>query len=162
MCPSYSNMDFALLSTLLPAVEADTKRVLVSYDIGCQWGENLQSQISRYSILLSFHLNSLSYWKVVIPKFHLSGHGESCQVMYNINYTRGAGHMDGKRIEGGWSQSGGMAIWTRKNGPNAHRAILDDHWGSLNWQKLLALHKFHFFCSFCLIPLLTPNQEHTF
>ena len=143
MLSRYSNMDFAFLSALLPSIKAGIKRVLVSYDIGCQWGKNLQSRISQYSISSSFNLNSLSYWKVVVPKFHLSGHGESCQVTYNINYTKGAGRMDGERIEGGWSQSGSMAIWTRENGPNARRAILDDHWGSLNWRKLLALRKHH-------------------
>src|SRR5712691_7469992 len=74
--PRYSNMDFALLSTLLPSTKAGIMRVLVSYDIGCQWGKNLQSRISQYSISSSFSLNSLCYWKVVVPKFHLSGHGE--------------------------------------------------------------------------------------
>ena len=152
-------MDFALLSTLLPSIEAGITRVLVSYDIGCQWGKNLQSRMSQYSISSSFNLDSLSYWKVVVPKFHLSGHGESCQVKYNINYTKGAGRMDGERIEGGWSQLGSMAIWTRENRPYASRAILDDHWGSLNWQKLLGLRKPH---SFSSVNLLTLNQECSF
>ena len=152
-------MDFALLSTLLPSIKAGITRVLVSYDIGCQWGKNLQSRISQYSISSSFSLNSLSYWRVVVPKFHLSGHGESCQIKYNINYTKGAGRMDGERIEGGWLQSGSMAIWTRENGPNARRAILDDHWGSLNWRKLLGLRKRR---TFPLIYLLTSNQERSF
>ena len=132
-------MDFALLSTLLPSLDKGISRVLVSYDIGCQWVKNLQSRIKQYSMFTSLNLESLSYWKVVVPKFHLSGHGESCQVIYNLNYTKGAGRMDGERIEGGWSLSNSMAVWTRENGPNARRAILDDHWGSLNWQKLLGL-----------------------
>ena len=153
-------MDFAFLSTLLPSIRAGITRVLVSYDIGCQWGKNLQSRISQYSISPSFNLDSLDYWKVVVPKFHLSGHGESCQVQYNINYTKGAGRMDGERIEGGWSQSGSLVIWTRENGPNARRAILNDHWGSMNWQKLLGLRM----CRFPLIStyVLTANQEHSF
>ena len=135
-------MDFALMSTLLPSLDAGISRVLVSYDIGCQWVKNLQSRISQYSISSSRKLDSLHYWRVVVPKFHLSGHGESCQIVYNLNYTKGAGRTDGERIEGGWSQSGSMVIWTRENGPNARRAILDDHWGSVNWQKLLGLRKF--------------------
>ena len=139
---SYANMDFALLSTLLPALSSGISRVLVSYDIGCQWIKNLQSRVSQYSMSASLDLNTLQYWKVVVPKFHLSGHGESCQTIYNLNYTKGAGRTDGERIEGGWSQSGSMAVWTRENGPYARRAVLDDHWGSLNWQKLLGLRKF--------------------
>ena len=135
----YTNMDFALLSTLLPSLNNGISRVLVSYDIGCQWVKNLQSRISQYSISASLNLSSLHYWKVVVPKFHLTGHGESCQVIYNLNYTKGAGRTDGERIESGWSLSSNMAVWTRENGPNARRAILDDHWGSMNWQKLLGL-----------------------
>jgi hypothetical protein len=132
-------MDFALLSTLLPSIAQGITRVLVSYDIGCQWDKNLQTRISQYSTSATFTLSSLSYWKVVVPKFHLSGHGQNCQLGYNINFTKGAGRMCGEGIESGWSQSGSMVIWTRENGPNARRAILDGHWGECNWQKLLGL-----------------------
>jgi len=85
----YTNMDFALLSTLLPSLNDGISHVLVLYDIGCQWVKNLQSRVSQYSISASLNLSSLFYWRVVVPKFHLSGHGESCQIIYNLNYTRG-------------------------------------------------------------------------
>ena len=140
----YTNMDFTLLSMLLPSLKNGILCVLVSYDIGCQWVKNLQSCVSQYYISESLNLLSLSYLKVVVPKFHLSDHRESCQVIYNLNYTKGAGRTDGERIKGGWSLSSGMAVWTRENGPNACRAILDDHWGSVNWQKLLGLCEFLF------------------
>ena len=112
----YANMDFALLSTLLPSIAQGITRVLVSYDIGCQWDKKLQARISQYSTSATFKLSSLDYWKVVVPKFHLSGHGQNCQLRYNINFTKGAAHMCGEGIESGWSQSGSMAIWTRENG----------------------------------------------
>lgn len=138
----YANMDFALLSTLLPSIAQGITRVLVSYDIGCQWNKKLQARISQYSASATFDLSSLDYWKVVVPKFHLSGHGQKCQLGYNINFTKGAARMCGEGIESGWSQSGNMVIWTRENGPNARRAILDSHWGECNWQKLLGLRTF--------------------
>ena len=132
-------MDFALLSTLLPSIARGVTCVLVSYNIGCQWDKKLQARISQYSTSAMFELSSLNYWKVVVPKFHLSGHGQNCQLKYNINYTKGAARMCGEGIESGWSQSGSMAIWTWENGPNARQAILDSHWGECNWQKLLGL-----------------------
>ena len=135
-------MDLALLSTLLPSIEQGVACVLVSYDIGCQWDKKLQARISQYSTSATFKLSSLDYWKVVVPKFHLSGHGQKCQLGYNINFTKGAGRMCGEGIESGWSQSGSMAIWTRENGPNARRAILDSHWEECNWQKLIGLRTF--------------------
>lgn len=135
----YANMDLALLSTLLPAVNSGITRILVSYDIGCQWSKNLENRLSLYSVSSSFKLSSLSYWRVVVPKFHLRGHGKDCQQQFNINFTKGAGMMTGEMIESGWAQSGSMAIWTRENGPFARRAVLDDHWSSENWRKLRRL-----------------------
>ena len=132
-------MDFALLSTLLILIALGITRILVSYNIACQWIKRLQEWISQYSTLATFNLTSLNYWKVVVPKFHLSGHGQSCQLGYNINSTKGAARMCGEGIESGWSQSGSMPIWIRENGPFARQAILDSHWGECNWQKLLRL-----------------------
>jgi hypothetical protein len=97
--------------------------------------------LAEYSISSSFKLSSLSYWRVVVPKFHLAGHGKECHLQFNINFTNGAGRMTGKMIESGWAQSGSMATWTRKNRPFARCAILDDHWGSENWHKLCHLCK---------------------
>ena len=136
---SYSNMDFALLSTLIPSLNAGISRVLVSYDIGCQWQKNFQARIHGYAAFPPFRLSDLTYWRVAVPKFHLSGHGGECQLLFNLAFTKWAGRMDGERIESGWAQTAGMATWTRENGPNARRGILDDHWNASNWRKLLGL-----------------------
>ena len=138
---SYVNMDLALISTLLLAFNSGITRVLVSYDIGCQWHKNLEQRLALYSASKTFKLSSLSYWRVVVPKFHLAGHGTDCQLMFNINFTHGAGRMTGEMIESGWAQSGPMATWTRESGPFARRAVLDDHWNSDNWRKLCRLRK---------------------
>ena len=132
-------MDLALLSTLGLAVQAGLTRALISYNIGCQWPKNLEKRVPLYPVSSSFSLSSLSYLRVVVPKFHLAGHGNDCQLKFNINFTKGAGRMTGEMIESGWAQSGSMAIWTRENGPFARRAVLDNHWGSENWRKLCRL-----------------------
>ena len=129
---SYSNMDFAFLSTLILSLEAGISRVLVSYDIGCQWQKNLQARIERYTAFPSPQLSDLEYWRVLVPKFHLSGHGAECQVTFNLSFAKWAGRTDGERIESGWAQSNSMATWTRESGPNARRSILDDHWNASN------------------------------
>ena len=132
-------MDLALISTLRLAFDSGIKRVLISYDIGCQWYKNLEKRLAFYSVSGSFKMSSLAYWQVVVPKFHLAGHGPDCQLEFNINFTKGAGRMTGEMIESGWAQSGSMAIWTRENGPFARRVVLDDHWNSENWRKLRRL-----------------------
>lgn len=138
----YCNMDFALMSTLVPSLKAGISRVLISYDIGCQWHKNLQVRLDSYAGFPSTNLADLNYWKVAIPKFHIYGHGGECQVLFNLAYVKWAGRMDGERIEGGWAQTIGMATWTRESGPFARRNILDDHWNASNWWKLLGLRKF--------------------
>ena len=148
---SYSNMDFALLSTLIPSLDAGITRVLVSYDIGCQWNINLQSRINDYTAFRSLQISDLESWRVLVPKFHLAGHGTKCQLLFNLAYTKWAGRMDGERIESGWAQTNGMATWTRESGPNARRNILDDHWNASNWRKLLGLRcVYSFLCDVCL------------
>ena len=137
----YSNVDFALMSTLIPSVKAGISRVLVSYDIGCQWHKKLQARLDTYIAFPPFQLSTLKYWNVVVPKFHLPGHGEDCQLSYNLAYTKWAGRTDGERIESGWAQTNPMATWTRESGPNARRGILDDHWNAGNWRKLVQLGK---------------------
>ena len=142
---SYCNMDFALLSTLLPSLVAGICRILISYDVGCQWYKFLQARLDSYFGFAPFQVADLEYWKVAVPKFHLSGHGTECQVLFNLAYTKWAGRMDGERIEGGWAQTMGMATWTRESGPYARRNILDDHWNASNWGKLLGLRQFPLF-----------------
>ena len=143
-------MDLALVSTLAPSLNAGISRVLVSYDIACQWHKNLQARLDSYTTLPPLRLSDLVYWKVAIPKFHLSGHGNECQVLFNLAYTKWAGRMDGERIEGGWAQTTSMATWTRESGPNARRGILDDHWNASNWQKVLGLRECSFKFAFIL------------
>ena len=132
-------MDLALLSTLLLAINSGITHVLVSYNIGCQWSMNLEKHLPVYLISSAFKLSSLSYWCVIVPKFHLAGHRKDCQLNFNINFTKGAGRMTGEMIESGWAQFGSMAIWTHENGPFTRHTALDDHWGAENWQKLCRL-----------------------
>ena len=131
------------MSTLIPSVKAGISQVLVSYDIACQWHKNLQARLNGYNAS-PFEIATLTYWNVVIPKFHLPGHGQDCQSLYNLAYTKFAGRTDGERIESGWAQTNPVATWTRESGPNARRGILDDHWNAGNWQKCLRLREFFF------------------
>lgn len=136
-------MDFTLLLILKPSLDAGISQVLVSYNISCQWHKNLQAHLDSYSAFPGLDLSSFEYWRVVVPKFHLSGHRTECQVVFNLAYTKWAGQTDGKCIESGWAQSTSMATWTQESGPNTHRNILDNHWNASSWQKLLGLCKYY-------------------
>ena len=81
-------MDAALWSTLIPSLEAGITRILLSYDIGCQWNKNVQSRLDSYAAFSRIDLADLEYWKVVVPKFHLEGHGTECHVLFNLACTQ--------------------------------------------------------------------------
>lgn len=155
MATRYCNMDFALMSTLILSLIAGITRVLVSYDIACQWWKNFFERLNGYDAFPPLPLSQLKYWKVAVPKFHLPGHGNECQLRYNLAYTKWAGRMDGERIEAGWAQTVPMATWTRESGPYARRAILDDHWNASNWRKLLGMREYPIF-------LRPPSQLNPF
>jgi len=112
-------MDFALLTTVFAAVAAGITRFLVTYDITCQFFKNLQSRLDSYDAFPPLILATLTYWRLLIPKFHLAGHGIDCQLLFNLAFTKWAGRTDGERIEAGWAQTNPMATWTRESGPNA-------------------------------------------
>jgi hypothetical protein len=133
------------MSTLLLSLNVGISRVLVSYDIGCQWHKKLQARLNSYEAFPPLDLSTLEYWNVLVPKFHLTGHGPDCQLAYNLAFTKWVGRTDGERIESGWAQTNPMATWTRESGPNARRSILDDHWNTDNWNKSLRLGKLFIF-----------------
>ena len=115
------------MSTLIPSVQSGISRILVLYDIACQWQKNLQARLDGYNTFPPLDLSTLTYWKAIVPKFHLHRHGQDCQLSYNLAYTKWAGRVDGEHIKSGWAQTNPVATWTRESGPNAHQATLDDH-----------------------------------
>lgn len=136
----YINVDYALASALADDVNAGIKDVVVTYDVGCQWGKNLFDRLSKPHMppLKTDTLNSL---RVAVPKFHIIGHGASCQTNFNLAYMDCVGMTHGESVETIWSHSSSLAIWSRENGPGARHLILDTHWTGWNWRKLVGLRK---------------------
>lgn len=154
--PRYVNVDYALASTLADEVKAGIANVVVTYDIGCQWSKNLSKRLLNYVSAPLLKIGSLKSFRVAVPKFHIIGHGASCQARFNLAYMDGVGMTHGESVETIWSHSGSLATWSRENGPNARHLILDDHWSGWNWRKCIGLRK-------CLAPrshmaLLTTTQ----
>ena len=123
-------------------MEAGVKDIIVTYDVGCQWGKNLPDRLLRPH-LPSLNISSLNSLRFAVPKFHIIGHGESCQASnFNLAYMDHAGMTHGETVETIWSHSSSLAIWSRENGPGARRLILDTHWTGWNWRKLVGLRNF--------------------
>lgn len=135
----YSNIDYAFASTVSRELEAGIPHIVVTYDIACQWGKRLRKRLLAYMATKYLNVDSLQSFHLAVPKFHLIGHGKSCNLNYNLAFMQGVGMTHGESVEMIWSHSTSLATWSRENGPHAQHALLDTHWGGWNWRKLIHL-----------------------
>ena len=151
----YVNTDYAVASTLADDIAAGVTDVVITYDIGCQWGKNFSERLPKYSSAPPVNIKSLKTIRFAVPKFHIITHATSCQAAFNLTYMDGVGMTHGEGVETIWASSTSLAIWSRENGPGARHLILDDHWNGWNWRKYIGL------CKCPIRPLtqqLTPTQ----
>ena len=137
----YVNVDYALASTLGDDIRAGVNDIVITYDIGCQWGKKLSQRLPSYSSIPPVDIESLRSLRVAVPKLHIISHGSSCQANYNLAYMDKVGMTHGETVKTIWSHSGSLATWSRENGPNARHLILDDHWAGWNWRKSVGLRR---------------------
>ena len=120
-------------------VNAGIKDVVVTYDVACQWGKNFSHRLSNSPSMPSLNIESLSSFRVAVPKFHMINHRALCQANFNLAYMDDVGMTHGESVETIWSHSTSLTTWSRENGPAARHLILDDHWAGWNWRKLICL-----------------------
>ena len=137
----YMNVDYALASTLGDDIQAGVKDIVITYDIGCQWGKKLTQRLQSYPSIPPINVDSLQSLRIAVPKLHIISHGSSCQANFNLAYMDGVGMTHGEGVETIWSHSGSLATWSRENGPSARHLILDDHWAGWNWRKSVGLRR---------------------
>ncbi|CAA7257476.1 unnamed protein product [Cyclocybe aegerita] len=131
----YVNMDYFFLSGL----RGNTlSRIMVSYDIACQWSKK------RCSIYPENVISSRPELQIdfLVPKFHLPAHVASCQIEYSFNLIPGSGRTNGEAPERGWSAVNSVAASTREMGPGSRQDTLDDMFGDYNWWKKMAFAEF--------------------
>ncbi|KAL1671802.1 hypothetical protein EV122DRAFT_284573 [Schizophyllum commune] len=129
----YINTDYALASIL--AQHDEKMRVILSYDICCQYSKNLAEQLANMPEGLRRDLD-LSRMRFVIPKLHIHGHKLECQLAFNFNYTLGAARTDSEGVERPWSLLGPLGTALRAMGPGSAADMLNDHIGFMNFMKL--------------------------
>ncbi|KAJ3509357.1 hypothetical protein NLJ89_g5259 [Agrocybe chaxingu] len=131
----YVNMDYFFLSSLRWNT---LSRIVISYDIACQWSKKLVQRCSVYPdnpISNSQELDLL----FVVPKFHLPAHVAICQIDYSFNLLPWVGRTDGEAPERGWSAANAVASSTSEMGPGNRRDTLDDMFGDYNWRKIMVI-----------------------
>lgn len=134
----YANMDYIFWSTLFGY---DGPLITVSYDIVCQWHINLMKRFEDLPEEVRDKVDKFAI-KFVIPKFHISAHGDKCQSVFSLNFRRHMARTDGENIERGWAHMNPASLSTREMGPGARRDTLDCQWSGWNWRLLVRLGMF--------------------
>jgi len=146
-------MDFILFSGLK---EIQVDHVRISYDIACQWHVNLKKRMQSFP--RAIQIVSPVALDFGIPKFHLHGHGASCQSKFSFNYLPGSGRTCGEGVETDWSVMNIVGASTREMSPSGRQETLDDHWGHWNWRKVTGFRTFYAEYHFQLMMELLTSQ----
>ncbi|KAJ8515113.1 hypothetical protein ONZ45_g7437 [Pleurotus djamor] len=75
----------------------------------------------------------------VIPKFHLYGHGTSCQLRYSVNLLPGCAHSDLEDPERWWAHINPVSMSTKLMSPWSRQETIDDHAQGWNWRKTIQM-----------------------
>ena len=131
-------MDYFFLSSLRTGYLP--RRLVVSYDIACQWSRNISKRCDIYpaNAVSRGDLEEIVY---LVPKFHLPAHINQCQVNYSFNLIPHVGRTDGEAPERGWAAINAVASSTKEMGPGSRRDTIDDHFGDYNWRKISQIGK---------------------
>jgi hypothetical protein len=129
-------MDYIFVSSIL---NTPLRKVIVSYDIACQWGLNWATRV--HAPTMPKHLRPSPSLEItyLVPKFHLEAHVVKCHAPYSFNYTIGVGRTDGEGIERNWSWLNGVASSLSMMGPGARWDTLDDFCNFANWRRSIEL-----------------------
>ncbi|KIJ96214.1 hypothetical protein K443DRAFT_134179 [Laccaria amethystina LaAM-08-1] len=109
--------------------------IFIMYDIGCQWSKNYQSRMADFPE----HMRIKSGMKVdvLIPSWHINGHGERCKKRFCLWYTKGIGRTCREEVEISWSHTNPLVPSVREMAPVAWHDTLNDHWNGWNFHKIV-------------------------
>jgi hypothetical protein len=110
--------------------------LFLMYDIMCVWKLYLADRLKTLppNVWLVLALALVSF---AIPKMHIHGHKQWCQLLYSLNLLLGSAQTEGEGIEHVWAWIGGVAASTRAMGPGFRAETLNCQWSYWNWQKVI-------------------------
>jgi hypothetical protein len=147
-------MDYVIMSSL---AGTELPRVVLSYDIGCQWSKNLLHRMR--DLPESLQLDPAVKVEVGIPTWHVNGHGDDCKANFSLGYMHGVGRTCGEDVETTWAQTNSLGTSTREMGPGARHETLDDQWGGLNFRKTVGFRECFSFAIILYLHLFSKLRD---
>jgi Kyakuja-Dileera-Zisupton transposase len=133
----FLNADYALSGALKGCEKI--QRICLSYDVACGY---LVHAVDRFRKHFPDQLSLLQSILFLIPKAHLVGHQELCQLLYSFNYTDEVGRTHGEVVEQGWWKGNENAASTREMSPGHRHDTLNDQHSAMNLDKIIGLGKY--------------------
>ncbi|KAI5823495.1 hypothetical protein K523DRAFT_255071 [Schizophyllum commune Tattone D] len=128
----YCNMDY-ILASVLKATQPPS-RVVVSYDIGCQYTVNYDSRMEKMPAPLKDAATDVDI-AFGLPVWHGAIHEEHCRSRFSLKYLAGLGRADGEGIERIWSLLNGFAWATKEMSAGARHSWIEEKVDSINFGK---------------------------
>jgi hypothetical protein len=132
------NMDYALCQAIKSTHIGEMMRVLMYYDVNCQYIKNLYRRLKRNPHL---DIDPKIELTAGIGLLHVTEHKAECGPRFSPTFIKGAGLVAGEIIESLWSGLNGCAHSTRTASAANRAEILDDHMNDNNWMKLVNIGK---------------------
>jgi len=129
------NADWALMKAVEMARIKYLPRLIVMYDIACQYYPRLREWIGHI-----FEGHNIVLDRAV-GKFHLYGHIEQCFARFASVFVPGAWAVSGEILESIWSVLNKIGHAVRTASLEHRAELLDDHMNDSNWKKLLGMYK---------------------
>lgn len=131
------NMDY-LLSSAIQGFRCH--RLMISYDVGCQWFTNFwtRNQFLPPHLKINLPFDTI---RALVPKFHLQSHEEKCHGPFSFNYHKGCGRTDGEGVERNWDELNPQGPSTSEMTPGHRWLTLDVCCGWVNFRKTMGLGK---------------------
>lgn len=128
-----ANMDYLMFSTLMEVLLA----LLISYDIVCQWCRHLWERMMKLPPDMQIDRARIPEVRFGIPKEHIRVHGPN-HSKFSFNFLPHVGRTYGEGIESQWSFMNPLSMSTREMTLGSRHELMNDHWGSWNWSKVIA------------------------
>ena len=128
-------MDFIIFSSLFGAIFG---LLTFSYDICCQWSQNLTKRVPQLPLHLQVPKTILEMAKKVIPKLHAHSHGAQCQTQFGLNYLKYSAQSNLEDPECWWAHINGVALSTQEMGKGSRLDLIDAHMAAWNWCKAVS------------------------
>ncbi|KAJ7049774.1 hypothetical protein C8F01DRAFT_1264802 [Mycena amicta] len=129
----YANMDWIFMAAV---GGSDVKRLVVSYDIACQWKQKLRARAVNLSENPAIPTDLANYiMQYGLPVWHAIAHEASCQAANSLSHAVGVGRTDGEGIERTWAILNPISFSTKEMGEGNRHDTIDDKVDHINWEK---------------------------